>query len=264
MVTYGGINLNPKNNSRNIPEDIKRKVRQRCGFGCVICGNPIYDYEHMNQWAIVREHVTEDITLLCPSHHREKTVGRLPLEMVKKADSMPYNIKHGRSNSMELYFSGNSCTFFFGGNSFSMDSHKIYPSILIPLMVDEVALFSFVLLGRKLMLNANIFDEDNNLILKIVNNNLVYSVDNWDITFIGKNLTIRQDLSKILLNISFETPNKVKINRARLFYNGKEISVFKDKILINNNNTQIIRSKFINFPVGITIGNVKLPTAFSV
>ena len=61
-----------------IPSGIQREVRQRCGFGCVICGMPLYEYEHMKEWAIVREHVADDITLLCDQHHREKTSGLLP------------------------------------------------------------------------------------------------------------------------------------------------------------------------------------------
>lgn len=39
-------------NSRNIPLPIQREVRQRCGFGCVICGMPLYEYEHMEEWAL--------------------------------------------------------------------------------------------------------------------------------------------------------------------------------------------------------------------
>ncbi len=28
-----------------IPEAMKREVRQRCGFGCLICGLTLYEYE---------------------------------------------------------------------------------------------------------------------------------------------------------------------------------------------------------------------------
>ncbi len=34
-----------------IPLPIQREVRQRCGFGCVICGLPLYDYDHIIGWA---------------------------------------------------------------------------------------------------------------------------------------------------------------------------------------------------------------------
>lgn len=32
--------------SRDIPEAVKRQVRQRDGFGCIICGSAIIEYEH--------------------------------------------------------------------------------------------------------------------------------------------------------------------------------------------------------------------------
>lgn len=72
--------------SRNIPRPIQREVRQRCGFGCVICGTPLYEYEHMEEWAEVKRHVAEEITLLCDKHHKEKTNGWLPKEDVRKAN----------------------------------------------------------------------------------------------------------------------------------------------------------------------------------
>jgi hypothetical protein len=74
-----------------IPYEIKREVRQRCGFGCVICGSPLYEYEHMEGWAVVHRHVAEEITLLCDKHHSERTKGLLPKEDVVKANNNPYN-----------------------------------------------------------------------------------------------------------------------------------------------------------------------------
>ncbi len=56
--------------SRRIIEQTKREIRQRCGFGCVICGHAIVEYHHLNPgFANVREHVAEEIVLLCPNHH---------------------------------------------------------------------------------------------------------------------------------------------------------------------------------------------------
>lgn len=50
-----------------IPEPIKREVRQRCSFGCAICKLPIYEYEHIEEWAIVQRHVADEITLASQS-----------------------------------------------------------------------------------------------------------------------------------------------------------------------------------------------------
>jgi hypothetical protein len=30
-----------------IPLPVKRLVRQQCAFGCVLCGLPLYEYDHI-------------------------------------------------------------------------------------------------------------------------------------------------------------------------------------------------------------------------
>src|SRR5262249_16069797 len=95
--------------SKEIPRPIKRQVRQRCEFGCVICGLPLDEYEHMEGFAKVKRHVAKEITLLCDRHHREKTGGLLPLSDVRDADRNPFNKREGVSPPYNLHYSGNSC-----------------------------------------------------------------------------------------------------------------------------------------------------------
>jgi hypothetical protein len=90
--------------SRNIPLSIQHEVRRRCGYGCVICGIPLYEYEHMLGWANVQRHVAEEITLLCDQHHRESTGGLLPIEAVREANSNPFNLRAGVSKTLRPPF----------------------------------------------------------------------------------------------------------------------------------------------------------------
>jgi 5-methylcytosine-specific restriction endonuclease McrA len=76
---YRGIVEVVANDRDKIPRKTKLRVRQRCGFGCVICGHPIYQIDHMVDHAVVQEHKAANLTLLCPRHHDEKTKGLLPL-----------------------------------------------------------------------------------------------------------------------------------------------------------------------------------------
>ena len=58
-------NTNDHGLSRTIPEGVKREVRQRCGFGCVICGLGFYDYEHFApDFVDATEHNPAGMTLL--------------------------------------------------------------------------------------------------------------------------------------------------------------------------------------------------------
>jgi hypothetical protein len=169
--------------SRNVPLPIQREVRQRCGFGCVICGLPLYEYEHMKGWANVQRHVAEEITLLCDQHHREKTGGLLPLEQVIAADQNPHNHRTGVSKPYDLHFAGTECEISIGSNSFSAQLQE--GALVVPLLIDSSALFGFVFLDGHLLLNVSFFDECNRQILAIINNQLVHSVDPWDIQLVA-------------------------------------------------------------------------------
>lgn len=244
--------------SRNIPQKVQREVRQRCGFGCVICGNPIYDYEHMKEWSKVKEHIADDITLLCPEHHREVTARRMPREIVENANQNPFNLRQEGSSPMQLYYQGNSCEFLIGGNSFTMDAQEETRQ-LIAIMVDGVPLLSFILDNGHLLLSANLFDRYNQPVLVIKDNQLLYSVEPWDIQLVGQTLIIRERTRKILLDIVFNTPNKVVINRARLLCNGVEVLIKDDYLLAGNNNNLFMGNKFHNIHGGIVIGSDSYP-----
>lgn len=220
--------------SRNIPLPIQREVRQRCGFGCVICGMPLYEYEHMEEWAIVKRHVADEITLLCDQHHREKTSGLLPVETVRDANESPHNLKDGVSKPYDLHFSGKEACIEIGGNSFTC-SDQGYGTAMVPISVDGAPLIGLILADGHLLLNLVIFDECNNPVLHIKNNQLYYSLEPWDIQLVGKRLTVREAHRKILIEIEFQPPGKVTINRGRFLRNGVEILVRPTNILLTNN-----------------------------
>jgi hypothetical protein len=72
--------------TRNIPDPVKRAVRQRCGYGCVICGLSLYDYDHIDPpFEEAREHLPDDICLLCPTHHVRKSKGLISAADVRRA-----------------------------------------------------------------------------------------------------------------------------------------------------------------------------------
>jgi len=57
------------NREIDVSDPTKRIVRQRCGFGCVICGLPIYQYDHMYGYTVETADDPTVITLLCARHH---------------------------------------------------------------------------------------------------------------------------------------------------------------------------------------------------
>lgn len=212
----------------------------------------------MKQWAVVKEHVAEDLTLLCDKHHKEATNGLLPREAIIQSNEDPYNLRAGKSSPWLLHYQGNSCEVEIGGNYFSTYSGgKRAQSI--PVLVDGIPLINFIMEDGNLLLNMILFDKFNDMVLEIVNNELVYNVSPWDIEVVGKRLTIREKARHFLVSMLFEPPNKIIIDKARLLCNGIEILVRPDHILLTNNNSLISGNKVYNTQGGLVIGRTPVP-----
>lgn len=92
---------------RRIGEDIKREVRRRCGYGCVICGEAFFDYDHFDpEYVDATEHNPDGIALLCDKHQRAKTAGRLSEASYLAAIEDPFALRQGwrrASGKLESY-----------------------------------------------------------------------------------------------------------------------------------------------------------------
>jgi hypothetical protein len=222
--------------SRQIPEATKREVRKRCGFGCVVCGLPLYEYDHLIGWSATHEHKAEEITLLCNKHHRERTSGLLPTEDVVRANEDPHNLRSGVSKPYDLHLSGSECAIDIGSNVF--DAKDPGPGIeMVALAIDLTPLVGFALVDGHLFLNLNVSDENNELVISILENQLMYSISPWDIELVGRRLRVRERPRHFFLDILFDPPNFVRIERARFLRNGVEVLVRPEEVRLSNGRT---------------------------
>lgn len=103
-------------NRPHIPESIKLEVRKRCHFGCVVCGLPLYHYDHIEDYSITRAHDADNITLLCGYHHDQKTRGYLPTFTVREANRSPKNSRLSTTAPDRWYFSDGTVRIEVGSN----------------------------------------------------------------------------------------------------------------------------------------------------
>jgi HNH endonuclease len=237
-----------------IPAPIKRQVRQRCGFGCVICGLPLYEYDHLVPWSEVEEHDPDNIVLLCDQHHREKTNGLLPIEQVLAANEAPANLATGVSTPYDLHYDGNSCEAMIGSNIHEWP--KIHDGLLtIPVLIDDTPIIMFRVEDEHLLLTVQLFDEENALIVQVVDNELVFSAEEWDVEFQGRTLIVRSTPRNIFVRITFEPPGRVTIDRARIWRNGIAMEIHPDRIIAGSGTT-MMRNRAVNCVLGISSGKV--------
>jgi trigger factor len=214
---------------------------------------PLYEYDHLVDWATAHRHIADEITLLCDQHHREKTSRLLTSGDVADANRTPHNRKQGVSKPYDLHYSGDYCEIIIGGNTFAM-SDRGYGTPLIPVSIDGMPLLAFLLGDGHLLLNLNLFDEFNRLIVQISDNELVQSVEPWDIQFVGRNLVIREARRHILVDITFDVPNRIVVNRGRFLLNGVEILVRPEGVFVVNNRASYSGVSASNCWRGVTIG----------
>lgn len=79
----------------SIPPEIKKEVRARCGYGCVVCGGAIYEYHHIEEHCKVQCHKAENITLLCPNHHAKVTRKFIDQDELSYRYKYPFTIERG-------------------------------------------------------------------------------------------------------------------------------------------------------------------------
>lgn len=173
---------------RSIPEPIKRQVRQSCAFGCVICGMPVYEYDHVQDFAAVRSHDARNLALLCPNHHRDKTSGRLSREAVSQAREKPFNSDRSLSPSYGLHAAarvriclGSNCG---QGPADEADHAILWINGETPLMIHRE--------GDAYTYSARITDDSGDLLLLIDRGALAVATDVWDYRYEGRELSIRR------------------------------------------------------------------------
>lgn len=210
-----------------IPSEIKREVRKRCGFGCVICGLPIYEYDHIQEFNEVKEHKTENLTLLCDRHHKEKTNGLLPVRIIHQANKNPFNLKKNCSTQFKCWNYGYLPTVVIGGNRFTLASSGGWI-----LRIDGHDLISLEFKENRLWLSVDINTPEGFPLLQIRDNELTHSLDEWDYEFVGSRLVIRRKKREVLLDVSFQ-PNEslVIFKRGTFVHNGTGV-VFNEKGLV--------------------------------
>jgi hypothetical protein len=153
-----------------------------------------------------------------------------------------------------LHFSGEVCEVLIGNSRFSANIAS-KTRVLIPVMVDDVVLIGFSFEDVQLLLHVTLFNET---VLVITRNELVYFMTPWDIEITGKTISIREKRRKFLVKMTFEPPNRVIIERARLLCNGVELLVFSDHMLLTNNNTLISEWTGTNVQAGLVLGTCSI------
>lgn len=230
---------------RNIPTQVKREVRQRDGFGCVLCAVPIIQYEHVDpEFKDAKEHSVTAITLLCPTCHSKVTGKQISKEIVKEAMKDPAANRVSQIGD-RLQFTKSHPTVVLGGATFV--------ECEIPLMVKDKEIISIRQDDGRYFLNANLWDGKGKQSLQIVDNEWLVSKENlWDLTIIGNRVSIHEKGKSPTLVFRIENSNKFIIEKFDMKISGNRI--FGDEKVLNINSNRLFSCSAKRCKVGILIG----------
>ncbi|WP_332799764.1 HNH endonuclease [Sphingomonas sp. PB2P12] len=204
---------------RDIPEPIKRVVRQECAFGCVLCGTPVFDYDHVIDFSLVNEHSADNIALLCKPHHADKTAGRISRDEVARGRKYPFNLNSDKTGSYQIY-TGNEIDVWLGSNRFyganqNFDMQAIWINGTSYLTVHRE--------GARFTFSTTICDASGNTILAVNRGELTIATGVWDYRFEGTLLSIRSGSGNIELELDI-TSQSIKVLRGH-FHGNYETSI---------------------------------------
>jgi hypothetical protein len=212
--------------SRDIPADVRRDVRRACGFGCVTCGLPIYQYEHFDPpFAEAREHRVDGIALLCGSCHDAKTRGLWSAEKIAEARKAPVTFRKGAGRQA---FDLASPLRIRVGSSYAENTSAIVKTH------EGEQWFSMEppeLPGAPVMVTAHFFDSNGAPSLSIEANAWSPALDQWDTEFEGKTIRVRRAARVIALELSAMPPNGLMIVRLDMERRGVRIRITPDGIV---------------------------------
>ena len=201
---------------RDIPSDVKREVRQRCGYGCVICGCAIVEYEHFRpEFAKARHHTAAGIVLLCPLCHSMKTRNHLSRQRI--AEAQPAAKRSGFAFS-QLEASANRPYVRFAGSLLRNCRTPVqvgsWPVLRIEPAEEE---------GGPYRLSASFFDSTGRPSLLITENEWRVLADAWDVEVTGATIVVRTAKGEIALRLVLDPGQGVIVDRLNMYCNGMHL-----------------------------------------
>lgn len=185
---------------------MRRRVRQKCGFGCVICGLAITQYEHIDPpFAEATAHDPERIALLCGSCHDRVTRGIWSKEMVLKARLAPITFVKGYAR--DAFDFRDPFELFVGDNCFTdvrcvvrKSTGEEWFSIEPPEIPNAPP-----------RLSAKFFGPNGEPELEIYQNEWKCTTGVWDLKISGPIIEIRTAPRKVMLRLRAMPPHGIEI-----------------------------------------------------
>lgn len=190
--------------SRDIPETIKREVRQRCGFGCIFCGCPIVDYHHFDPpFTEGVLHDPDRLTLLCVKCHRGLHSRQIDQREFRRALASPCCLKQGWVG-LSIRHTYEDTVIHIGRSTWKRTPVLIraYEKPVLCIEPPDEG-------GHYWLLSGHITDSGGKTLLRIDRNEWQTPTEHWDIKIKGSRLEIRNASRSLGLVLDYPAENTI-------------------------------------------------------
>lgn len=247
--------INKHGLSRTIPSNVKRAIRHQDGYGCIICGNMLVDYEHIDPlFCDAVEHNPANMALLCSNHHDQVTRKILPKRIIKECKANPYCKQHGFAFS--YYFPHPEDIKIKCGTSYFENTKIIIEINGKPIIWIEEE-------DKKILFNAIFYDNEGNKVGYLNKNTFIALVKDCDIYAIASRIEARLRKGVINLQLNIESDGIVELKRLSANYGGTKININnKGAIEIESHGSLVTLHdcKMFNCGGAISLGGIKKST----
>ncbi|WP_265168215.1 hypothetical protein [Pseudomonas solani] len=239
--------------SRTIPPDVKRQVRQRCGFGCIKCGCGIIQYEHVDpEFHEASVHDPASIVTLCPTCHANVTSKFWSKATIKKYAENPACLQTGVLKHEFDFFSDSYPSIRIGGVTHTNCSTpiEVFDRPVISIKPPETK-------GGPFRISGTFCDRFGAPTLKIVDNEWIAYSDSWDVEVSAGKIIIRNGPGDIVLKMVVDPPNSLSVERLKMRMGFVDIEATAEKLVINGNS--FVGLLFDGCDVGLSIYSLRRP-----
>jgi hypothetical protein len=214
------LRVNAAGLSRDIPEPVKREVRQRSRFGCVICRSGFYEYEHILPFVQVAAHDPAHICCLCASCHGRVTRGQLSKDAVRaryeQLQALPPAEVEPPAGPLD--FHAGDVSLAIGG--------LFYPSAVQTVLRyygQDVIRLQPGVDGEPGAISALFTDDAGQPLLELDRNEWIGNPESWDIDVVGPRITVRKKKGHIALALRLDPPGRIVAERLDMRFGAHHV-----------------------------------------
>ena len=250
-----------------IKNSILKEVRKQCFFGCVFCGSPIFEYDHIVDYAIVKEHTVDNLVLLCPDHHTKKTKKILSTESVQYKRTNPFNEKRQELGGPVLD-ANRTIEVVIGSNLFEYNIGENFDHCIV--WINGYSFFKIESIDGWILPSFVITDNYGIVVFAVDKGEIVMTKTIVDYSYVSNRIKIILENSEVIELVL--TNYKVEINKAKMIdgnsNTGLLITPFSIEIKSKRSIKVISKATYNNNGLGIGVldteayPNLQKPSGF--